>query len=111
MLGNQTHKLIKPATGRPVSAALLVQESDEIGLAAISLVADRSLLRALREELDVRVRLDVVLTGDGSVWSGVGVHDCDNTVRLRFESFRDLLINGFEGLAVSAPRGGECCFD
>ena len=39
--------------------------------------------------------------------SGIGVHVGDDTVLLGLEVPRDLLVYGFQRLAVSAPRSGE----
>ena len=102
-------QVVETTSDGAVSAALLVQEINKTLLAATTLVDSRVLLvvPALSEELDSGVGRDTVHLSDGLVVGRVGINVGDDTVLLGLEVARDLLVGGFQRLAVSTPRGGE----
>lgn len=92
-----------------MSTTLLVQEIDERLLASATIVCGRVLLVFLApsEELDGGVGSDTVHLSDGLVMMRVGIHIGDNAVLLVLKVPRDVLVDGFERLAVSTPGCGE----
>ena len=75
-----TDLAVQAATHSTVSATLLVQELDKVGLLTASLVCDR--VATLREELYRGERLNFILLGERSVSFGVRVVVCNNTLRV-----------------------------
>lgn len=75
-----TDLAVQAATNSTVSATLLVQKLDKIGLITASLICDG--FATLREELQCRERLNSILLGERFVKFGVRVDVCNNTLRV-----------------------------
>lgn len=92
-----------------MSTALLVQEINKRLLITTTIVSNGVSLAilALPEELDSGIGGDTVLLGDGFIVSGVGIHVGDDAVLLGPKVPRDVLVDGLQRLAVSAPGSSE----
>ena len=75
-----TDLAVQAATDSTVSATLLVQKLDKVGLITASFICDG--VAALREELQCRERLNFILLGERFVELGVRVDVCNNTLRV-----------------------------
>jgi hypothetical protein len=75
-----TDLAVQAATHSTVSATLLVQILDKVGLITTSLICDG--VATLREELQCRERLNFIFLGERSVKFGVRVDVCNNTLRV-----------------------------
>jgi hypothetical protein len=101
--GDGTGNSIESTACNTESTGLVVQEGDEVGLAATAGVGD-SLGGAGRVVLDGRVGLDAGGLGDGFGVRGLAVDFGDEDLGFGGEVVGDLLPNGGKGLAVWKGR-------
>lgn len=90
-----------------MQTSLLVDEGHHLIFPVVALVLDRLVLLALGEQLDRWVSVDIVGLPDALVLRSVGVDEGDDDIRIVLVVRGDLLPDGLESFAVTAPWSGE----